>query len=105
MEGPNPPPNPLHRLHPQKNARLPEGATVFLDFGATGQLEATVRWTRSGQSGLAFTEPFDVQSLSNSRPEVASEDQPETFGKARAEPWAEGWRRSTLDEMARSLGD
>jgi hypothetical protein len=88
----------------QSSHDLTEGATIYLDLGATGRLEATVRWTRGGQSGLAFTEPFDLQSLDKSRPEVASDSRPQAFGKGRTEPWAEGWHRSTVDEMARSLG-
>ena len=88
----------------QSGHDLTEGATVYLDLGDTGRLEATVRWTRGGQSGLAFTEEFDLQSLDRSRPEIASESRPQAFGKGRAEPWAEGWRRSTVNEMARSLG-
>lgn len=88
----------------QSGHDLPEGATVYLDLGATGRLEATVRWTRGGQSGLAFAEPFDIQALDKSRPDVASDSRPQAFGKERAEPWADGWRRSTVNEMARSLG-
>ena len=88
----------------QSGHDLSEGATIYLDLGAAGRFEATVRWTRGGQSGLAFTEPFDLQLLSNSRPDVASDSSSQAFGKRTTEPWAEGWRRSTLDEMARSLG-
>ena len=87
----------------QSGHDLPEGATVYLDLGAAGKLEATVRWTRGGQSGLAFTEPFDVHQLAEVKPEVTANTASETaFGNQ--EPWASGWRRSTIDEMARSLG-
>ncbi len=88
----------------QSGHDLPEGSTVYLDLGSTGRFEATVCWTRGGQSGLRFTELFDVQWLSNSRPEVASRNPTETFGTDNSEAWAPGWRRSTIDEMARSLG-
>jgi hypothetical protein len=88
----------------QSGSDLPEGATVYLDLGKAGKLEAKVRWSRGGQSGLVFTEPFDIHLLSNTRPDVASESYPQAFGKGRAEPWAEGWRRSTVGDMARSLG-
>lgn len=83
---------------------FPVGSSVFLDLGASGELEATVRWSRGGQSGLAFAEPYEMQLLARSRPEVASDERPAAIGKEQAKPWAEGWRRSTLDEMARSLG-
>jgi len=88
----------------QSSHDLPEGATVYLDLGPAGKHEATVRWTRGGQSGLAFTELFDVQQLAEAKPEVAADanSAPEAFGNQ--EPWAPGWRRSTVDEMARSLG-
>lgn len=87
---------------------LPEGATVYLDLGSAGKLESTVCWTRGGQSGLAFAEPFDIQKLASVTPAVAGEVAgdaalpAEAFGNQ--EPWAPGWRRSTIDEMARSLG-
>jgi PilZ domain-containing protein len=87
----------------QSSHDLPEGAIVYLDLGPAGKHEATVRWTRGGHSGLAFTELFDVQQLAQSEPEVAAnaESTPEAFGNQ--EPWAPGWRRATVDEVARSL--
>ena len=57
----------------QSGHEMPEGVTVFLDLGATGRFEATVRWSRGGLSGLAFTEPFNLQLLDRSRPEVTSD--------------------------------
>jgi hypothetical protein len=87
----------------QSGHPLPEGATVYLDLGAAGKFDATVRWTRGGQSGLSFTEPFDIQCLAKARPDIAdNESRAEAFGNQ--EPWAPGWRRATIDEMARSLG-
>jgi hypothetical protein len=88
----------------QSGSTLPEGQTVFLDLGAGGKLEAVVRWTRGDQAGLAFTEPFDIQKLSNLRPDVAVHGRSTTFGEQDAEAWAPGWQRATVDQMARSLG-
>lgn len=88
----------------QSSHDLPEGALVYLDLGPAGKLEARVCWTRGGQSGLAFAETFDIHQLSQAKPEVAGNagDSETAFGNQ--EPWAPGWRRSTMDQMARSLG-
>lgn len=77
---------------------LAEGATVYLDLGAAGNLEAVVRWSRGNQSGLAFSEPFDIRSLSTAPAAVAEDD------SQSEQPWAPGWNRATVDEMSRSLG-
>jgi hypothetical protein len=88
----------------QSSHDLLEGETVYLDLREAGKHEAKVCWTRGGQSGLAFTEPFDLQLLSKCAPEVASDSPTASFGNEQAKAWAPGWRRSTIDEMARSLG-
>ena len=85
----------------QSSHPLAEGSTVFLEMNGAGRHEAVVRWTRAGQSGLAFTHGFDISLLANVRPEIAnlscSDDK-------KLEPWAPAWRRSTLDEIAKTLG-
>lgn len=84
----------------QSSHDIPEGETVHLDLGEAGKHKASVCWTRGGQSGLAFAEPFDLLLLSKVRPAVAeTEARPKAFGNQ-----VPGWRRSTIDEMARSLG-
>jgi hypothetical protein len=88
----------------QSSHDFPEGATVYLDLGPAGKLEATVRWTRGGQSGLAFTDPFDIQQLAQSRPDVAANSGSSETAFGNQEPRAPGWKRSTVDEIARSLG-
>lgn len=82
---------------------LPEGAHVYLDMRAAGRHAASVKWTRGDQSGLQFDEAFDLQRLAYSTPEVASSQNspPAEFGTQ--EPWAPGWKRSTVSELARSL--
>ena len=86
----------------QSSHPLIEGSTVFLELNGAGRHEAIVRWTRAGQSGLAFTRGFDISLLANVRPEITklrcSDD------GEKHEPWAAPWRRSTLDEIARTLG-
>jgi len=87
----------------QSRNPLPEGETVYLELEGAGRFEATVKWTLGDQSGLEFHHPFDIHTLSDVRPEVASEIVThETFGKQ--EPWAPGWKRATVEQMAQSLG-
>ena len=82
---------------------LPEGMTVYLDLRSAGRHPATVKWTRGDQSGLQFHDIFDIHSLSKVPPEVApATSVREAFGTQ--EPWAPGWRRSTVEQVARSLG-
>jgi hypothetical protein len=86
----------------QSSNPLAEGETVYLDLRSAGRHAATVIWTRGDQSGLQFHDPFDIHSLSQERPEVAAATSgTETIGKQ--EPWAPGWRRVTIEQMARSL--
>jgi len=86
----------------QSGNPLPEGDTVYLELRGAGRFPATVKWTLGDQSGLEFHELFDIQSLSDVRPEVASETVThETFGSQ--EPWAPGWKRATVEQMAQSL--
>lgn len=88
----------------QSSHPLPVGETVYLQLGAAGRFEAMVRWTRGTQSGLAFAEPFDLHALAKVDPEVAADSNPapEAFGQQA--PWAPGWRRSTVQQMAQRLG-
>jgi hypothetical protein len=86
----------------QSGNPLTEGETVYLDLRSAGRHAATVIWTRGDQSGLQFHELFDIHSLSQERPEVAAATAvTETFGKQ--QPWAPGWRRATIEQMAQSL--
>ena len=88
----------------QSGNPLPEGAHVYLDMRAAGRHAASVKWTRGDQSGLEFEEPFDIHQLAYAAPEVTSAENspPAEFGTQ--EPWAPGWRRSTLNDLARNLG-
>jgi hypothetical protein len=86
----------------QSSHPLIEGSTIFLELNGAGRHEAIVRWTRAGQSGLAFTHGFDISLLANVRPDVTKINSSDDAGKH--EPWAPAWQRSTLDEIARTLG-
>ena len=88
----------------QSGNPLPEGAHVYLDMKAAGRHAATVKWTRGDQSGLQFDQTFDIHLLAYAAPEIASTSNspPAEFGTQ--EPWAPGWRRSTLNQIARDLG-
>jgi PilZ domain len=86
----------------QSGNPLPEGSTVYLDMRAAGRHRATVIWSRGDQSGLQFAEPFDIQSLAQATPEITASEFSAEFGTQ--EPWAPGWKRSTVSELARNLG-
>jgi hypothetical protein len=85
----------------QSSHALPQDATVYLDLGGAGKVEAVVRWTRGGQSGLSFAEPFDIHRLAAKAPEVAQAE-PETPAASNAQPG--GWNRMTVNDLARYLG-
>ncbi|MDQ3075313.1 MAG: PilZ domain-containing protein [Pseudomonadota bacterium] len=86
---------------------LPEGAELMLDLGASGQLFATVGWSRGGQSGLIFKQPFDLAVLAKVKPDVAPQrwDKPSylDLSPAQASPWASGWGRSDMSNLRADL--
>lgn len=88
----------------QSGNPLPEGSTVYLEMRSAGRHAATVVWTRGDKSGIQFSEPFDLGSLTHSKPDIASVSgaPPAEFGTQ--EPWAPGWKRVTVSELARNLG-
>ncbi len=88
----------------QSGHELETGSTVYLEIGGLDRLQATVRWTRGGQSGLEFHEPFNMPSLAEAAPEIAPSGGKYSSEFGTQEPWAPGWRRSTIGELARNLG-
>jgi hypothetical protein len=88
----------------QSGNPLPQGETVYLDMRASGRHAATVVWSRADQAGLEFHAPFNLQSLSNARPDIASDENSPAPAFGSQGPWAAGWKRSTLNELARNLG-
>ncbi len=86
---------------------FPEGNEVLLDLGASGQYFATVGWSRSGQAGLVFKQPFDVSVLAAAKPDVA----PQRWNKpsyldlesGQESPWASEWDRNELSTLRSEL--
>jgi hypothetical protein len=88
----------------QSGNPLPEGIQVYLDLKAAGRHAATVKWTRGDQSGLQFDGTFDIHLLAHTPPEIASAENSPRSEFGNQQPWAPGWRRSTINEIARDLG-
>jgi hypothetical protein len=88
----------------QSGNPLPKGVRVYLDMKAAGRPAATVKWTRGDQSGLQFDEPFDIRHLADETPEITCAKNSPSAEFGTQEPWAPGWRRSTLSQIARDLG-
>ena len=86
---------------------LKEGDTPLLDLGNGIQLLATVAWSRGGQAGLKFDKAFDLKRLASTSPKVAGGNWvPPTYLDTRADesdPWAQGWRRQSVEELRQSL--
>ena len=83
---------------------VPGGAELLLDLGEAGSLFARVSWAVGDQVGLAFQEPFDMQLLALSRPEVASSnwDAPD-YLKGKTPPKADPWDRLSVSELSSEL--
>lgn len=89
---------------------LPVDAGMLLDLGDAGQVFSFVTWSRGGQAGLLFEEPYDLAQLAEARPKVASSDvsgwqAPEYLRKMpnAASPWGDHWQTATLDELGEQL--
>lgn len=86
---------------------LPEGAEVLLDLGSGVEQTATVGWNRGEQSGLTFTEPFDLSRLAEARPEVTPQRwvRPGFLDLAPSQdsPWDDRWDRPTLEQLRDDL--
>jgi hypothetical protein len=85
----------------------PEGAEVFLDLGEGGQHFARVGWSCGDKAGLAFDKPFDLAVLVSSKPEVAHDKWtrpgPGQISADHDNPWADGWQRSSLEDLREDL--
>ena len=84
-----------------------QGAELLLDLGEAGQHFATVGWTCADKAGLVFDKPFNLATLSKSRPEVAStlRSKPGStpYPADDNSAWADGWQRQSVDELRDSL--
>jgi hypothetical protein len=86
---------------------FPEGVELLLDLGDSGQYFATVSWSRGGQAGLIFRQPFDVAVLAAAKPDVAAQhwDRPTylDLSSGQPSPWAEEWDRRGLIDLRADL--
>ena len=61
---------------------------------------ARVSWAIGDQVGLAFAQPFDVQLLACSRPEVATSNwEAPDYLKGKTPPQADPWGRLSVSEL------
>ncbi|MEO7241006.1 MAG: PilZ domain-containing protein [Sphingomicrobium sp.] len=91
----------------ESSATFPEGAEPLLDLGEAGTLFATVSWVHGDQVGLTFHEPFDLDQLARSKPEVAPSrwEKPAYLRSVTGSdsPWDEHWQRLSLGELNQEL--
>ena len=87
--------------------QYPLGAEVLLDLGDAGQHFATVSWTCGDKAGLKFSNGFDLKLLGNAKPEIAPHlmirPGPGLQSSDIDNPWADGWKRQSLDELRDDL--
>jgi len=91
----------------ESSTSYPQGAELLLDLGEGGQHFATVGWSCKDKAGLVFAKPFDLKRLGSAKPEVAL-GQWTRAGPAQAStdqdnPWADGWKRQSLEELRDDL--
>ena len=87
--------------------QYPTGAEVLLDLGDAGQHFATVSWACGDKAGLRFNNGFDLKLLGKAKPEVAPHlmirPGPGLASSDVDNPWADGWKRQSLDELRDDL--
>lgn len=87
--------------------QYPLGVEVLLDLGDAGQHFATVSWACGDKTGLKFNNSFDLKLLGSAKPEVAPHlmirPGPGLATSDTDNPWADGWRRQSLDELRDDL--
>jgi len=85
-------------------ASLRVGGDTMLDLGEAGEIFATVSWVVGDSAGLRFHEPFDLDRLARSRPDVApGRGDRATYpgpGAAAGSPWDD---RMSLTELKDEL--
>ena len=87
--------------------QYPIGAEVLLDLGDAGQHFAVVSWTCGDKAGLKFNNEFDLKLLGKAKPQVAPHlmirPGPGLASSDIDNPWADGWKRQSLDELRDDL--
>lgn len=87
----------------ESGRELCAGSEVELDLGEAGFQVAEVRWSKDGQVGLRFAQPFDIESLA---PSHQAERAPEVLKPAYLEtelqpdsPWAARFEKLSLTDL------
>ena len=87
--------------------QYPLEAEVLLDLGEAGQHFATVSWACGDKAGLKFKNGFDLKRLGKAKPEVAPHlmirPGPSMPSTDLDNPWSDGWKRQSLDELRDDL--
>jgi hypothetical protein len=88
-------------------APLRSNSEVVLDLGKAGTVFAAVSWRVGDHIGLRFDEPFDLQRLSQSKPQVTPHrwlrpSYLEEDVKA-GSPWDDSWSRMSVDDLRTQL--
>lgn len=88
--------------------QYPLGVELLLDLGDAGQHFAMVSWACGDKFGLKFNNPFNLQALVGSKPELAPQlmTRPGPAGRVSVDqdnPWAEEWNRQSLEELRDDL--
>ena len=85
----------------------PIGAELLLDLGAAGQHFGVVSWACADKAGIKFNSPFELKQLGNSKPQLAphlmTRPGPGRQNVDQDNPWADGWKRQSLDELRDDL--
>ncbi|MCJ8191878.1 hypothetical protein [Sphingomicrobium aestuariivivum] len=91
---------------------FPRGVGLLLDLDAAGTIFAHVSWSRGGQAGLCFEEPFNVTKLAESKPQLASGWESPAYLKKHDErarrddqdsPWASHWNAPSVEALREEL--
>lgn len=87
--------------------QYPLGVEVLLDLGDAGQHFATVNWACGDKAGLKFKNEFDLKLLGSAKPEIAPQlmirPGPGLATSDLDNPWADGWQRSSLEDLREDL--
>ena len=89
------------------SAPLRVGSEPLLELSDSLSISATVAWVMGDQAGLRFHNPFDLQQLASTRPEIAEASwEPPTYltnGASNETPWSDHWKRLSVGELKQQL--
>jgi hypothetical protein len=88
-------------------AMLTIGSEPLLELGEELSISAKVAWALGDQAGLRFDRPFDLHDLARARPDVTpARWNPPSYLESetnQGSPWADHWRRMSVDELRQEL--